>query len=169
MNIFILDTDIKKIAEYHNDTHLSKMLLEITQMMCTTHHVTGTPKEQIPYRKCHENHPCTKWVRESIENYKWSLEFAQALSDEYFYRKGKWCKCQETLDWLKVNIPDLPNTLQTPFAMAINVEKCGDAIVEGNIVQSYRNYHKLYKQGFTRGEKYYPYKWTKRDRPSFMD
>ena len=37
MNIFILDNDIDKCAEYHLDKHIVKMPLESAQMLCTTH------------------------------------------------------------------------------------------------------------------------------------
>ena len=37
MNIFVLDTDIDKCAEYHVDKHIVKMPLEAAQMLCTNH------------------------------------------------------------------------------------------------------------------------------------
>ena len=39
MNIFVLDTDIDKCAEYHVDKHIVKMPLEAAQMLCTNHWV----------------------------------------------------------------------------------------------------------------------------------
>ena len=35
MNIFILDEDLDKCAEYHVDKHIVKMPLEAGQMLCT--------------------------------------------------------------------------------------------------------------------------------------
>ena len=37
MNIFILDEDLDKCAEYHVDKHIVKMPLEAGQMLCTVH------------------------------------------------------------------------------------------------------------------------------------
>ena len=44
MNIFFLDTDTKKCAEYHCDKHVVKMILETAQLLCGVHHVT----DQVP-------------------------------------------------------------------------------------------------------------------------
>ncbi|SER70381.1 hypothetical protein SAMN05421690_10568 [Nitrosomonas sp. Nm51] len=35
MNIFVLDLDIKKCAQYDCDQHVSKMILESAQLLCT--------------------------------------------------------------------------------------------------------------------------------------
>ncbi|WP_231579463.1 hypothetical protein [Photobacterium iliopiscarium] len=35
MNIFILDHDIEKCAQYHCDQHVVKMILESVQLLCT--------------------------------------------------------------------------------------------------------------------------------------
>ena len=35
MNIFILDEDLDRCAEYHVDKHIIKMPLEAAQMLCT--------------------------------------------------------------------------------------------------------------------------------------
>jgi hypothetical protein len=37
MNIFYLDTDVVKCAEYHNDKHTVKMILEYAQLLSTAH------------------------------------------------------------------------------------------------------------------------------------
>ena len=36
MNLFYLDEDLDKCAEYHVDKHIVKMPLEVAQIMCTT-------------------------------------------------------------------------------------------------------------------------------------
>jgi len=40
MNIFFLDWDVKKCAEYHCDKHIVKMILETAQLLCGVHHMT---------------------------------------------------------------------------------------------------------------------------------
>ena len=37
MNIFVLDLDPQKAAEYHCNKHVVKMILESAQMLCTAH------------------------------------------------------------------------------------------------------------------------------------
>lgn len=178
MNIFVFDKDPELCARYHSDIHLSKMLIESCQLLCSVHHILGGhPEQAIPYKLTHKNHPCAKWVRESSANYKWLLHLAKELSLEYTYRKGCTHKSTEVVFWLINHTPNyknLPSSL-TPFVQVINEELYPDCVVEGDIYQSYKNYHRLYKQGFyrkirgTEDKKYYPYTWTKRDKPLFMN
>jgi hypothetical protein len=42
MNLFFLDTDPKKCAEYHCDKHVVKMLLELVQLLYTAHHLLNS-------------------------------------------------------------------------------------------------------------------------------
>lgn len=39
MNIFALDLDTKKCAQYHNNRHCVKMILELNQILCTAHRI----------------------------------------------------------------------------------------------------------------------------------
>lgn len=39
MNIFYLDRDVSKCAEYHNDKHVVKMIIEYAQLLSTAHRV----------------------------------------------------------------------------------------------------------------------------------
>lgn len=39
MNIFMLDKDVTKAAQAHCDTHVSKMVTELAQMLSTAHHL----------------------------------------------------------------------------------------------------------------------------------
>ena len=41
------------------------------------------------YKMAHKNHPSTKWVRHSYQNYKWLYTHMTALMQEYTYRYGK--------------------------------------------------------------------------------
>ena len=80
MNIFILDRDPLKSAQYHCDKHM-KMILESAQMLST---VLGGP-----YKPTHANHPCTLWVAKSRQNamYLWTL--AMGLNYEWRTRYGQ--------------------------------------------------------------------------------
>jgi hypothetical protein len=83
MNIFYLDTNIQLCSEYHCDKHVVKMILEYAQILCTVLHESG---ESAPYRPTHKNHPCVLWAGESIENWKWLRDLANALNTEYKFR-----------------------------------------------------------------------------------
>ena len=77
MNIFVLDLDPRKCAEYHNNRHVVKMVLETSQLLCGVHWVGGS---EAPYKLSHRNHPCAIWSRECIENYIWLCDLGMALS-----------------------------------------------------------------------------------------
>ena len=133
MNIFVLDSNIIEAARAHNDRHIVKMPTEAVQLLCSAH-------DNAPMKKSHNNHPCAKWTRESLENYMWLLDFAQALFDEYTNRYKKIHGSLKYLEWCRANIPDLPSIGLTPFAQAMPVEcKDPDAIV------AYRKYYIDYK------------------------
>lgn len=110
MNIFVLDQDPKLCAEYHCDEHVVKMILEHAQMMSTAIRV----KNQIEteYKQAHLNHPATKWVRESSDNYEWLLEMTHHLHAEwqkrYKHSKSKHHKSYDVILRLpKINAPSI--------------------------------------------------------------
>lgn len=79
MNIFVLDDDIEKCAEYHTDKHVVKMILESAQMLCTAVWSMGV---EAPYKDTHKNHGCNVWVRKSLSNWLWLRDLTTALNDE---------------------------------------------------------------------------------------
>ena len=105
MNIFFLDSDIKKCAQYHVDKHVVKQRLELAQLACTAHHVLGDiPAEKIPYKSTHKNHPCAIWVRESLFNYMYVVNLGLELCKEIRHRFNiPHQKIEEVLLWLKEN------------------------------------------------------------------
>lgn len=141
MNIFVLDTNPKKCAVYHNDKHVVKMILETAQLLCGSHHVTESQYE-IPYKLSHKNHPCSIWVRECIENYIWLCDLGLELCEEYTYRYGKRHKSQDIIEWCLINTPNIPtNGDITPFALAMP-----DECKVGTAIDSYRAYYMLEKR-----------------------
>ena len=139
MNIFVLDLEPKKCAEYHVNSHSIKMILETAQLLCGVHWVTGS---EAPYKLSHKNHPCSIWVRECYENYVWLCDLGMELCKEYSYRYGKRHKSQDIIEWCIINKPNIRNNGDiTPFALAMPDEcKIGDA------VESYRNYYMISKR-----------------------
>lgn len=155
MNIFFLDYDVKQCAKDHCDKHCTKMIIEHTQMLCTTHHVLGGDP---PYKKVHVNHPCSIWVRESLSNYLYLTDLTLELCREYTERYGKRHKTEEVLMWCidnKPNIKDIGFTLP-PKAMP-------DQYKENDVVKSYRNYYNGEKIKFAKWKNGYWPIWLKKN------
>lgn len=129
MNIFVLDSDPTKAAQYQCDRHVVKMVLESAQLLCAAH-------ESAPYKRTHYNHPCAVWTRSSMSNYKWLLSHAYALAAEYKKRYGKEHKCVEVLDWCRDNDPMILDLGLTPFAQAMP-----DQYKNDDPVVAYRSYY----------------------------
>lgn len=152
MNIFILDTDIKKCAQAHVDKHVVKMILESAQMLCAAKLLNG---EEAPYKLTHKNHPCTKWVRESRANWLWLKHLMHALNEEYKYRFEHE---KDHLSWTKLKDLEPPNIEDiglTKFAQAMPEEcKAEDA------VEAYRSYYREHKNHIA--------SWKKRNKPEWF-
>ena len=156
MNIFYLDSNVTKCAEYHNDKHVVKMILEYAQLLSTAHRVLDgkeyidassgrkikrwrledTSLEAQLYKATHINHPSAVWVRQSNNNYTWLMCLFQSLLMEYTHRYGKMHSCNRLVYWLRkppANIPVGYLTQPTP-AMPDEYKVAGDSL------QSYRNY-----------------------------
>lgn len=154
MNIFVLDKCPHKAARMNCDTHCSKIILEIAQMLSTNFNLQEI---EAPYKSCHVNHPVTKWMRESKDNFHWSIQHAYALWVEKQIRTGKGHKSIDVITWAHENLHKLtfPKDELTTFALAMPEQyKTADP------VQSYRNYYV--------GEKQHLFKWTNRDKPDWI-
>jgi len=185
MNIFILSLDPVDAAKYHCDKHVIKMILETTQLlyMCweacgaagwrqsieeqlvesTTLKKMETAGQKINYNayKCgkgHMNHPCSKWLRESRENYIWLIKLGLALCEEKMHRwpKNKPHACLGHLEVLSRNIPDsMPTTPLTSFALAMPIDYKSESVTD-----SYQTYYNKNKQNL--------FKWTNRPTPEWI-
>ena len=162
MNIFLLDFDTKKCAEYHCDKHVVKMILETAQLLCGVHHMTPqvpynhrTTTVEVPYKLSHKNHPCAIWARESLSNYLYLCDLGLELCKEYTYRYGKRHKSQDIIEWCLVNKPTIIDIGFTtpPKAMP-------DEFKVEDVIQSYRNYYIGAKKDFA--------KWKNREVPEWF-
>lgn len=152
MNIFYLDKNTDKCAQYHNDKHVVKMILETAQLLCGAHWVSGG---EAPYKLSHKNHPCAIWVRSDLNNYMWLCDLGIKLCWEYSHRYGKTHKTYDVILWCCDNHPDIPNNRFSapPLAMP-------DEYKELCHVQSYRNYYMGDKRDFCN--------WKNRDIPGWF-
>lgn len=118
MNLFILSWNVKKCARWHFDKHVVKMILELAQLLSTAHWTLDDKtrvtffkwKEHgLIYRPTHKNHPCAIWVRQHVNNYKFTCALALALCDEYYFRygceKNRQHASRKIIEHLTKNIP----------------------------------------------------------------
>lgn len=150
MNIFVLDESPQKSARYHCDKHVVKMITESRQMM--KHAVDIHNKGKFSSRG-YVNHPCSVWVRDTIDNYMWLYEMTAYLNEEY---KHRYNKIEDHKSWTEIqswDMPECPATGLTQFALAMPIEYQN----QDNVVDSYRNYYIYEKQDFAT--------WRKRERP----
>jgi hypothetical protein len=184
MNLFNLDNDLDKCAEYHVDKHVNKMQLEAAQILCTNviiDHLLGyvprnltkeenavlseyrkenkeLPMEErfVPYLPCHQNHPSTVWCRTSLENFYWTHCYANALGSESHYRYGTTHKSLTVIN----NLPEPQHMKDIGFttfglAMPDQLKDYDDPI------GSYRQFYMLDKATFA--------SWKHRNKPYWWD
>jgi hypothetical protein len=142
MNIFYLDDSPYVSATAMTDKHVVKMIVESAQLLSTAHHILdGASAIPNIYRKTHSNHPSAIWVRESVHNYQWLVNHLQALLTEYAVRYNKQPTDHATHKVymnLRALPKNIPNTNATPIKCAITNTA---HIIQGNPIQSYRNYY----------------------------
>jgi hypothetical protein len=182
MNLFFLDEDLDKCAEYHIDKHVSKMVLEAAQLLTTalwvdkyigyvprklTSEELGVLKDvkrSTPsiddrvftrYLSSHENHPCAIWVRSSLENYYWTINYANALNDEGMWRGYK-------LHASRVEINRMPEPTRLPdIGWTKPALAMPDQLKSDDAVASYRKFYMLDKGPFA--------SWKRRGKPDWWD
>jgi hypothetical protein len=178
MNIFVLDTNPKKCAEYHCDKHLVKMITEHNQILGSIAYTArgvnrkkditsdfiegfvGFPRSREgrphPYGIGFQNHPCTTWARECQENYAWLCELTLEMCKEYTKRYGRKHAGEAICQWYYKNAPFLPvYGKMTPFAQAMP-----DSCKNENAVVAYRNYYIKHKARFA--------KWAHSPKPNWF-
>jgi len=161
MNIFVLSLNPSEAAQLHCDKHVIKMIIESAQMLYSAHWALESPLPHNAYKKTHVNHPCSKWVRLSLENYLWLCTLAKELCKEYKFRYGetKVHKTEAHILWLEANYPTgIPNTefIIPPQAMP-------DEYKDEDVVVAYRRF---YRESKMKARNIVTYK--KRSIPDFL-
>lgn len=152
MNIFVLDRDIERCAQYHCDAHVSKMILESVQILCTALNKKGF---ETPYRPTHPGHPCVLWVEASYDNFLWLGRLARALNDEYRYRYRRQSDHASIAVLARIENLRFDAAGLTEFAQAMP----DSYKVPGDAVGAYRAFYLAEKQRFAR--------WTRRAPPAW--
>lgn len=150
MNIFVLDTDIGRCARYHCDQHVSKMILESVQILCTALNKRGFT---TPYRSTHGGHPCVLWAGESYDNFCWLKRLARALNREYRWRYRRDTDHASIAVLAQIDDLAFERRGRSPFAQAMP----DPFKVDGDAVAAYRRFY--------RGEKARFATWTRRRPP----
>lgn len=128
MNIFVLDSCPVLAAKMQCDKHIVKMALETAQLLST---VSGGP-----YKPTHQHHPCTLWLMQGKENYKWLVKHGIALCEEYEQRYGKRHSCLDVI--LSLSIP--PSHI--PKGRTHFVKCMPEQYKQKSAVLSYRAYYR---------------------------
>jgi hypothetical protein len=154
MNIFVLDQDTSKAAEYHCDKHVVKMCLEYAQLLSTT--ANFYMGETVGYKSTHVNHPCSVWARQSSSNVRWLSGLLLKLGDQYTLR---YCKVHKSVHVgvksALIAMKKMPDLGLTPFAQAMPEQyKNEDPVV------AYRDYYRKEKAGFATWKNKTPEWWT---------
>lgn len=169
MNLFYLDHDLDKCAEYHIDKHVGKMQLEACQLLCTAlwvdklfgfvprklnqeeyKELQNAKRMEPPielrtftrYLPTHANHPCAIWVRSSLENFWWTINYINALDEENIFRGNKPHSSRVVCN----NLPD-PKYLRN-INITTRPQCMPDEFKSNDIVQSYRLFYMNDKKDF---------------------
>ena len=166
MNLFILSLNFQECAECMFDKHISKIILEAVQMLCTAIQIIDADNEITSkiklYKIAHKNHPVTIWMRTSQDNYLWTLNLVDAMHNEWKYRSNhppeKMHKSYIVAKYLREHLPSadkFPSVGLTPFALAMPIECKSDDPIE-----SYRKYYQT-------PDKQKIASWKNREKPSW--
>lgn len=151
MNIFWLDTDPVKSAQYHCDKHCVKMGLEATMLLCNAHWLTG---KSAHYKLTHKHHPLIIWTKSSRKTYALVAQYAKSVFQEYTYRYGRRHLTEDALDDIMFDYPQIPEASTAdehpPLCMP---ESCR----QDSVIESYREYYRQHKQRLA--------VWSKRPTP----
>jgi hypothetical protein len=160
MNLFVPSPEIRPSVEALDDKRVVKMVLETAQLLSTAIRILD-PDTTLPiYKITHKNHPVSIWMRSSINNYAYGVNYFIVICREYTYRFGKTHKCEQLLPhfiefmkWLHTE-RNFPMT-QTPFANCTDFKS--DEV------------HTAYKKALTLkwgNDKIKP-RWTNRNQPTW--
>lgn len=154
MNIFLLDYDVVKCAEYHCDKHVVKMILEYAQLLSTAVRHYGV---DAGYKATHINHPCAKWARASQANWIWLRCLALCLCTEYTFRYNKIHKTANVIESLY-----LPITMPKGVLNLRKIPQCmPEEYKHPDPVEAYRTYYMR--------EKFEMLSWKTRGEPEWAN
>lgn len=139
MNIFITSLDPIQCAKDHCVVHQTKMIVEYAQLLSTAHHVMGTSLNKFDlYAQTHANHPCAIWVRESLANYRYTLELALELCKLYSKRTARRHASQDILELLRT--PPLLSKFEMGDIITRHAQAMPDKYKNSDVTVAYTKY-----------------------------
>lgn len=143
MNIFVLDQNPTLCAQYHNDKHVARAIMEISQLLCTAHvYLDGLPTARARVQgllaPLHTSHKFAVWVRANRYNYEWAWKVLCALHAEYYERFGNGVHSSREL-CTQLSVYPLncsAASARTPQPQAMPRHYHGD-----DVVRAYRRYY----------------------------
>jgi len=169
MNLFILDENPIKAAQYNCDLHCNKIVLEAAQMLanCFEPDVllhAPTTKAGTVRKHSYYNHPVSIWMRKTLSNLFWSIEHAYGLEEERLHRGYNPHHSITFIRWCADNFDKsvVPDGMLTEFAVAISADKnCRkvDGFEYMNVVNKYRQYY-IHDKPFA--------EWSNRNTPDWF-
>jgi len=155
MNIFVLHKDPIVSARMHCDKHVPKMVVELYQQIGSalrrygaTDDVMPTTKGGTPLKGGYHNHPCTRWVGDSRDNFRWAVQHGLALCEEFKLRYNKPHYCEDGIRMMGELADLIPQGELTEFAQAMP-----DECRQPSAVLAYRIYYKVDKSRFAKWER----------------
>jgi hypothetical protein len=157
MNIFVLNENPELAARDYCNKHLPKMCVEMLQMLGSavirhgaTPDMMPLTKKGTPLKGGYHNHPCTRFVGDTRDNYIWTVRHALEICKEYTDKYNKIHFCEAGIRHLSSMVKLIPEGDLTHFALAMpdeyrpeNVD--GDEIIyhaDGEAaVAAYRRYY----------------------------
>lgn len=150
MNIFYLDKDLTKCAQYLVDRHVTKMQTEGCQVLCTVLRLNDI---NYGYKITHLHHPCVKWAGANLAHFLWLKTLSLKICDEYSFRYEREHAVEKILRAMPT--PPLPVLSWTPPPQCMP-----DIYKDQDTISAYRNYYKLGKAHL--------HKWKKRPIPDWV-
>lgn len=143
MNIFASDQDPIIAARNLDNKRIIKMILESAQILSTAVHTYNPTyhEETKLYKVSHLNHPCTKWVIESSDNYLWLHDHYMELMEVYQASYGRIHASYALAEHLRYGRNFLPEKPRSDFANCASNLSLGITFSHyTNTVQAYRSY-----------------------------
>jgi hypothetical protein len=147
MNIFALDADPVQAAQYANDPHCRKMVLESAQILSTATWLTDCDLAETLYgaskiyAPTHPGHPSVQWAAVSCQNWLWLKSYALALEAERLYRFPHYKPHKSAEIIRRMPTPPIPDCSLQPFALAFK----SDLEYPADPIQAYRAYYRTEK------------------------
>jgi hypothetical protein len=164
VNVFVTNTCPTKSAQDHVDIHCRKMVVELCQLLSTAHFILDGV--QVGYKPTHHNHPSSRWVRETSENYRWAFNHFKALCDEFTFRTGKVHKSSEMLYLLEKQPSKIAIAEKTPFAMVMPAEYQKLGVFDQT--KAYQGYLNTKLKEWACRDKPIAVQWTRRQKPDWF-